>query len=702
MSENWLARLTPAPVLSAAAVARRSAGARLRERRALRRLVREAEAVTEHCLDRVPGGPAPAASAALREELRWMLGIPAEASRAAVSAVATIVEGHVPYRLERVVFESRPGLVVTANLYLPVGPGAPWPCVVYLCGHWPSVDGAKTGYQDRYLWYPRNGFALFVIDPLGYGEVTGLHRGTHDLSMWSWFSRGYTPAGVEAWNGIRAIDYLKSRPEIDSGRLGVTGISGGGASAWYLAAVDERVSVAAPSCSTYSIGNQARRRLVREQCDCVFPPNVHQFDLPTVASLIAPRPLLMLGGTQDPIFPPDGFRTTYRLAREAYRRIGGEPALEKVRLVEARCGHEDPPLFLQSTREWMDRWLAPSERVNRPAGEEATEALRPPRELRCLDAPPVDALNYSVHESFVAVAEPGLPADTAGWEARRARVVDDLRRTVFRWIPEPASVPRGEPARESAYYARTYGAFEAWSVETEDTVAVRVLGLRRRDARPEGPRLLVVRSREEGWQFPDLEPLLPILGLADIFILYPRFVEKVLSPARYAEIERTAALSGRTVAALQSWDTCQVARWLARDDGGVRRRTLVAGRGDAAVVALYAALLTGEVAGVVMAEPPPSHRQGPPLLTVLRTTDLWEAASLLAPRPLGFVGEPPPDYRLTVDALGRAGHGRRVASRRSVFEAVAWALREIQEEAPGPARGGVTSGGPYEEPLEAR
>ncbi len=699
MTGAWLARLTPAPVLSAVAVARRSAGARLRERRALRRLVREAEAVTEHCLDRLPDGPAPAV---LRDELRWMLGIHAEALRAGVSAVATAVGGDEPYRLERVVFESLPGLVVTANLYIPVGAGAPWPCVVYLCGHWPSADGAKTGYQDRYLWYPRNGFALLVIDPLGYGEISGLHRGTHDLSMWSWFSRGYTPAGVEAWNGIRAIDYLTSRPEIDGGRIGVTGISGGGASSWYLAAVDERISAVAPSCSTYSIGNQARRRLVREQCDCVFPPNVHQFDLPTVASLIAPRPLLMLGGTQDPIFPPDGFRTTYRLAKEAYRRIGGEPALEKVRLIEARCGHEDPPLFLQSTREWMARWLAPSARGDRRAGEETTKASRPPGELRCLDRPPDDALNYSVHESFVAVAEPGLPADAASWAVRRARVLDELRRTVFRWIPELASVPRGVPAWESAYYARTFGAFEAWSVETEEAVTVRVLGLRRRGTRPEGPRLLVVRSRDEGWQFPDLEPLLPILGLADVFILYPRFVEKVLSPARYAEIERTAALSGRTVAALQSWDTCQVARWLARDDGGVRRRTLVAGRRDAAVVALYAAILTGEVAGVVMAEPPPSHRQGPPLLTVLRTTDLWEAASLLAPRPLGFVGEPPADYRLTVDALGRAGHGRRVASRRSLFEVVAWARREIQDAAPAPARDDATSGGRLEGAPEAR
>ena len=82
-------------------------------------------------------------------------------------------------------------------------------------------------------------------------------------SLWNWLSLGYTPAGVEVWNAMRALDYLQTRPEVDPKLIGLTGISGGGAMTWYTAAVDERITAAAPVCSTFTFGSQAEHWVAR-------------------------------------------------------------------------------------------------------------------------------------------------------------------------------------------------------------------------------------------------------------------------------------------------------------------------------------------------------------------------------------------------------------------------------------------------------
>jgi hypothetical protein len=116
--------------------------------------------------------------------------------------------------IEKVHFQSRPGLYVTANLYRPrlVKKGQKFPTILYQCGHSnQGRDGNKAGYQRHGLWFASNGYVCLMVDTLQLGEVAGKHHGTHNLGRWWWHSRGYTPAGVECWNAIRAIDYLVSR-----------------------------------------------------------------------------------------------------------------------------------------------------------------------------------------------------------------------------------------------------------------------------------------------------------------------------------------------------------------------------------------------------------------------------------------------------------------------------------------------------------
>src|SRR5207237_8522002 len=104
------------------------------------------------------------------------------------------------------------------------------PASLYVCGHsGRGRDGNKTAFQDHGLWFASNGYVCLIVDTLQLGEVAGKHHGTYNLNRWWWHSRGYTPAGVECWNGSRAIDCLVSRPESVHDTCGVIGSCGAGA-----------------------------------------------------------------------------------------------------------------------------------------------------------------------------------------------------------------------------------------------------------------------------------------------------------------------------------------------------------------------------------------------------------------------------------------------------------------------------------------
>ena len=172
-----------------------------------------------------------------RRQLLEMLGLDPLPEKTPLAPVITGKLDHPEFTVEKLHFQSRPGLYVTGNLYVPkkIDPAKPLPAILYVCGHGKVVDkngvslGNKTHYQHHGAWFARNGYVCLTIDTLQLGEIEGIHHGTHKYEMWWWLSRGYTPAGVEAWNCVRALDYLETRPEVDKTRFGVTGRSGGGA-----------------------------------------------------------------------------------------------------------------------------------------------------------------------------------------------------------------------------------------------------------------------------------------------------------------------------------------------------------------------------------------------------------------------------------------------------------------------------------------
>ncbi len=259
-----------------------------------------------------------------REQLHEMLGLSPLPERTPLSPVVTGSATAEDVIVENIHFQSMPGVYVTGNLYRPAKQEGPLPAILYVCGHGKSKKdgisyGNKTYYQYHGAWFARNGYVCLTIDTIQLGEIEGIHHGTYREGAWWWNNRGYTPAGVEAWNGIRSLDYLQSRPEVDGERIGVTGRSGGGAYSWYLAALDERVKAVVPVAGITSLKNHVVDGCVEGHCDCMYMVNTYRWDYPMVAALVAPRPLLISNTDKDSIFPLDGVVDVYSKVRSIYK-----------------------------------------------------------------------------------------------------------------------------------------------------------------------------------------------------------------------------------------------------------------------------------------------------------------------------------------------------------------------------------------------
>src|SRR5205807_2299317 len=155
----------------------------------------------------------------LRRQILDMMGLWPLPPRTDLKTVVTGKLDAPNFTVEKLHFQSVPGLYVTGNLYLPKKAKLPAPAVLYVCGHGATiVDGVSYGnkvtYQHHGAWFAENGYVCLIIDTLQLGEIQGLHHGTYNLGMWWWQTLGYTPAGIECWNAMRALDYLQTRKEV--------------------------------------------------------------------------------------------------------------------------------------------------------------------------------------------------------------------------------------------------------------------------------------------------------------------------------------------------------------------------------------------------------------------------------------------------------------------------------------------------------
>ncbi len=170
-----------------------------------------------------------------------------------------------------------------------------------------------------------------MLDPIQLGESQGIHHGTYREGRWDWQSRGYSPIGTEVWNGMRALDYLETRSDVDADKFGVTGLSGGGVVSWCLGAADVRLKVVVPVCQSGSIEHVVVDRATDGHCDCAFWINTYRWCWPDIGALIAPRAFLIASGSEDVLWRPYAYRDVANRLRHQYAAID---ARDKFDLVE--------------------------------------------------------------------------------------------------------------------------------------------------------------------------------------------------------------------------------------------------------------------------------------------------------------------------------------------------------------------------------
>jgi len=243
------------------------------------------------------------------------------------------------FTVEKLYFESRPGYFVTAALFLPTGKKGKQPAILFCSGHYNNAFKSEI-YQRNIINLVKKGFIVLAFDPVGQGERIQYFDSngkvslttTDDHSYWGCqsFISGRSPANYFIWDGIRAIDYLVSRKEVDPARIGITGQSGGGTQTAYIAAMDDRIVAAAPECYITSF-DKLLRSLGTGDAEQNFMYSLKKgFDQSDLIEVRAPKPTLIVSTTRD-IFSIQGTRDVFNEARKIYAALG-EP--ENIKMVE--------------------------------------------------------------------------------------------------------------------------------------------------------------------------------------------------------------------------------------------------------------------------------------------------------------------------------------------------------------------------------
>jgi cephalosporin-C deacetylase-like acetyl esterase len=268
------------------------------------------------------------------------------------------------YRVEMLVYESLPGFRVTANVYVPCRPAPPFPAVLGVAGH--SDNGkASATYQRAWIAMAKRGFLVLAYDPPGQGERSlyfdpdlgrsrvGIGTREHTQAGLQCLLTGHHFARYELWDGIRAVDYLLSRKDVDPSRLAVAGNSGGGTQAAYLAVVEPRLAVAVSSCYMTS-WKQLWFDPGPQDAEQVLPGFLARgLDFADFALAFATRPFEIQSATRD-FFPIAGARAARDEARGVYERLGHP---DRIGFFEYDDPHGWSKPRREATYRWLERWL---------------------------------------------------------------------------------------------------------------------------------------------------------------------------------------------------------------------------------------------------------------------------------------------------------------------------------------------------------
>ncbi|MEZ5400296.1 MAG: acetylxylan esterase [Bryobacteraceae bacterium] len=514
------------------------------------------------------------------------------------------------YRIEKLTYESLPGFRVTANFYIPNGAG-PFPAVLGVAGH--SNEGkAAEIYQRGWIGMVRRGIAVLAYDPPGQGERSeywdananrsrvGIGTREHTMAGLQCMLTGTSIARYEIWDGVRGLDYLLTRPEIDPVRIAVAGNSGGGTQSAYLSALEPRLAAAAPSCYITSWEKLWFKPGPQDAEQNFWGFIRDGLDFPDFLTAYAPRPVKMLTAIQD-FFPIDGARASYAEASAIFAKLD---AREKVGFFEYDDTHGWSKPRREETYRWFEKWLLGRE----GDGKEAESTAEKPETLN--------------------VTATGQLATSGGSET----VASLNRKRAEEMYPNRAAARRGA---DIAALVRKRLVFE-----TPGAVSAKKIG----DAPGGGEQLLI--ATEPGitveavlYQRPGAKRTLLVLdpqtkapapeGDSNVCYLMVRGWGASAPPkttssgygASYQTFMR-AYLLGRTMAGMQSTDVMAAIRYL--ESRGFRSIS-IHGEGSGEALALYAGLLNPNIVSV--------HRAGriPTFLEIARMPDHNGLLELIVP-----------------------------------------------------------------------
>jgi len=589
-------------------------------------------------------------------EMQGILDFPPKDKRPPLNVTVTGVLKRDDVTIEKLYYESLPELYVTGNLYIPNNLDSPAPAVLYVCGHSPTQ---KVHYQPHARRWAQLGFVTLIVDTIQFGEIKGRHHGCYRYGEFNWYSRGYTPAGVELWNAVRGVDLLQERKEVIADKIGITGISGGGAVSWWVAAADERLKVVAPVCGTGTVKAHVSDRTWDGHCDCIMFINTYRQDLADCGALIAPRPLMVASADRDSIFSIASIRQTFGKVKNIYALYEAD---DDCQLVETPGGHSYHPTSRKRIFSFFMKHLMGKD-VPPESIEDVGEAMESEETLRVyVHGIPSDERTSKIQDTFIPVAEPPIIKSKQDVVDERSRLVDILREKTFGHVPEqPCDL---DVHTEFEYMnGETKLARLAFTSEKDWRLhATLVRPAATQDK--ESPVLIFLHSPGgERWEFEGFTR-----NFASSWVRLAVQCRGVRDTSWGQDLQwhirRCAALTGRTIASMQVYDALRTIELVRGLPGVAPARIAIAGRGQMAVVALYAALLDSNLKAVILEQAPatqnaPSEPDGTgeaiEMLNCLRFTDLPYVAGLLFPTDLVFIGARPEGYRWAEELYNRLG-----------------------------------------------
>lgn len=579
----------------------------------------------------------------VRERILSLIGgLPEHHGTVAVKEFGTL-QGD-GFRIEKLAYESLPGLWVTANLYLPASGNGPFPAVLLAPGH------EATGKQSQYSFggnFARSGVIALAIDPLGQGErlqyfdpstkksAIGGSTGEHGEANVPAMLIGEDIARYFINDSMRGIDYLLSRRDVNADRIGAFGCSGGGTSTAYLAALDDRVKVAGVACYITSFKELLPSATGVQEAEQSIPHFIESgLDFADYVELFAPKPYAIISTMSD-MFPFEGARQTRDEAARIYKLYGAEDHLQ---WITGPGGHGNLAPISPAILGFFLHYLK-----NAPAGEAAFTPLRiqNPADLLCTPTGQVStSLGGETIPSIIKAEAAKLPQK----HPAAAELAEDIRGLTGALARPSTRAPLTAvvSTEDRGSYRMSKLSIQGENGELPALVAIpAATGLK--------PALVIVDADPESAMRPDLVAqgtVVMSIGVTPT----PPGTEGAKSPylGTFNLLSLRAFLVGKTLVGMRVDDVIRAVDWLASRDDVDPKSISVYGRGPMGIVALHAAALDSRIGKVAVEDTlasfrmvldQPLHRLIPESVIpgVLLKYDLGDVIKAIAPRPVSVV-----------------------------------------------------------------